>query len=84
MRKWLFPAVLLAGLSFLEQPVQAQKKAAPKPQPETQKQADLKQFKNWKPRAIGPAGMSGRITAIDALADNPNVILLGSASVGVW
>jgi photosystem II stability/assembly factor-like uncharacterized protein len=50
----------------------------------SQKKADLEQFKNWTPRAIGPAGMSGRITAIDALASDPNVIILGSASGGVW
>ena len=25
----------------------------------------LDQFKSWKPRNIGPAGMSGRITAIE-------------------
>ena len=41
-------------------------------------------FKNWQPRCIGPSGMSGRITAIDALIDNPNVIILGAASGGVW
>jgi len=41
-------------------------------------------FKNWNPRAIGPSGMSGRITAIDALVDNPNVIYVGAASGGVW
>jgi photosystem II stability/assembly factor-like uncharacterized protein len=28
--------------------------------------------------------MSGRITAIDALIDNPNIIYLGAASGGVW
>lgn len=42
------------------------------------------QFKNLKPRNIGPAGMSGRITAIDALVSNPNTIYLGAASGGVW
>ncbi len=48
-------------------------------------QVDLsKEFKNWKPRAIGPASMSGRITAIDALANDPSYIVLGSASGGVW
>lgn len=41
-------------------------------------------FKNWKPRSIGPAGMSGRITAIDAVIDQPNTVWLGSASGGVW
>ncbi|ULQ55782.1 hypothetical protein KJS94_14125 [Flavihumibacter rivuli] len=47
-------------------------------------QVKLDQFKNWKPRNIGPAGMSGRITAIDAVVDNPNIIYLGAASGGVW
>ena len=44
----------------------------------------LEQFKNWKPRNIGPAGMSGRITAIDAVVSNPNTIYIGAASGGVW
>ena len=42
------------------------------------------QFKNFKPRSIGPAGMSGRVTAIDALHNNPDIIYLGTASGGVW
>ncbi len=44
----------------------------------------LTQFKNLKARSIGPAGMSGRVTSIDALYSNPNVIYLGTASGGVW
>ncbi|MBL0055229.1 MAG: hypothetical protein IPP31_03360 [Chitinophagaceae bacterium] len=44
----------------------------------------LDQFKNMKPRSIGPAGMSGRVTAIDALYTNPDLIYLGTASGGVW
>lgn len=48
-------------------------------------QADLsKHFKNLKPRNIGPAGMSGRVTSIDAVWTNPNIIFLGTASGGVW
>ncbi|NCT93095.1 MAG: hypothetical protein GXC72_01620 [Chitinophagaceae bacterium] len=48
-------------------------------------QADLsKHFKNMKPRNIGPAGMSGRVTAIDAVWANPNIIYIGAASGGVW
>ncbi len=43
-----------------------------------------KQFKTLKPRAIGPSGMSGRITTIDALHKDPNTIYLGAASGGVW
>ena len=42
------------------------------------------QFKNLKARSIGPAGMSGRVTSIDALYSNPNIIYLGTASGGVW
>src|SRR5262245_7431883 len=44
----------------------------------------LTQFKNMKPRNIGPAGMSGRITAIDGIAASPNTIYVGAASGGVW
>lgn len=44
----------------------------------------LDQFKNLKPRNIGPAGMSGRITAIDAVVTNPNIFYVGAASGGVW
>ncbi len=44
----------------------------------------LDQFKSWKPRNIGPAGMSGRITSIDAVVADPNIIYLGAASGGVW
>ena len=43
-----------------------------------------KQFKNLKARSIGPSGMSGRITTIDALHTDPNTIYLGAASGGVW
>lgn len=35
-------------------------------------------------RALGPAVMSGRIAAIDAVADDSNIIYIGSASGGVW
>ena len=44
----------------------------------------LDMFKNWKPRNIGPAGMSGRITTVDAVHSNPNIIYVGAASGGVW
>ncbi|MGB0790547.1 MAG: hypothetical protein ACPGRT_03610, partial [Flavobacteriaceae bacterium] len=40
--------------------------------------------KDLKPRNIGPAGMSGRVTAIDAIHDNPEVIYAGTASGGLW
>ncbi|WP_442845987.1 VPS10 domain-containing protein [Leeuwenhoekiella sp. H156] len=45
---------------------------------------DLQLLKNKTPRNIGPAGMSGRITAIDAVKDDPDIIYAGSASGGLW
>lgn len=43
-----------------------------------------KDFKNLKARSIGPAGMSGRVTTIDAVHANPDIIYIGAASGGVW
>ncbi|WP_452609451.1 VPS10 domain-containing protein [Roseivirga echinicomitans] len=37
-----------------------------------------------KPRSIGPANMSGRITAIDVVRNSPEIIYAGSASGGLW
>lgn len=50
----------------------------------TAQKISLDQFKNMKPRSIGPAGMSGRVTAIDALYTNPDLFYIGTASGGVW
>ena len=47
-------------------------------------QVDMDQFKSMKARSIGPGAMSGRITAIDAVTENPSVIYAGSASGGLW
>lgn len=47
-------------------------------------QFDIEKFKNIKTRAIGPAGMSGRITAIDVVTKNPEIMYVGSASGGLW
>ncbi len=44
---------------------------------------DLEQFKNIKARHIGPAAMSGRVTAIDVDIKN-DIIYVGAASGGVW
>ena len=45
---------------------------------------DIQKLKGMNPRAIGPAGMSGRITAIDVVHKRPNIIYIGAASGGVW
>lgn len=45
---------------------------------------DFDLFNSLNPRSIGPAGMSGRITAIDVHPRNKDHIYVGSASGGVW
>jgi photosystem II stability/assembly factor-like uncharacterized protein len=41
-------------------------------------------LKNMKPRNIGPGGMSGRVTSIDVVASNPEIMYVGTASGGIW
>ena len=41
-------------------------------------------LKDMKPRNIGPSGMSGRVTAIDVVTSNPDVMYVGTASGGLW
>ena len=45
---------------------------------------DMNLFKGIKPRNIGPAGMSGRVTSVEALESNPDIIFVGTASGGLW
>lgn len=45
---------------------------------------EVNRLKGLKMRNIGPAGMSGRVTAIDVDLSNPNIIYIGAASGGVW
>ena len=41
-------------------------------------------LKDISPRNIGPAGMSGRVTAIDVVINNTDIIYAGTASGGLW
>ncbi len=50
----------------------------------TSAQIDLEKLQGMKARAIGPAGMSGRVTAIDVVVDEPDIIYAGTASGGLW
>ncbi|MCU0352808.1 MAG: hypothetical protein MUD08_03570, partial [Cytophagales bacterium] len=45
---------------------------------------NTEKLQGMKARAIGPAGMSGRVTAIAVVNDKPDVIYLGTASGGLW
>ncbi len=40
--------------------------------------------KNMAPRNIGPGGMSGRVTAIDVVNNNTDIMYVGTASGGLW
>lgn len=45
---------------------------------------DMSKLEALTPRNIGPAGMSGRVTAIDVHHDNQDIIYAGTASGGLW
>ena len=47
-------------------------------------QLDMNLLKGMEPRNIGPAGMSGRITAIDVVESDNDIMYAGSASGGIW
>jgi len=44
----------------------------------------METVKNMKPRNIGPGGMSGRVTAIDVVTNDPDIMYVGTASGGLW
>jgi photosystem II stability/assembly factor-like uncharacterized protein len=41
-------------------------------------------LQDMKPRNIGPGGMSGRVTSIDVITENPDIMYVGTASGGLW
>ena len=41
-------------------------------------------LKDMTPRNIGPGGMSGRVTSIDVVHNNTDVMYVGTASGGLW
>jgi len=45
---------------------------------------DMEYLDGMKARNIGPGGMSGRVTAIDAEPGNSSVFYVGTASGGIW
>jgi photosystem II stability/assembly factor-like uncharacterized protein len=50
----------------------------------TAQKIDFSALKNLNIRNVGPANMSGRITAIDVVTTNPKIMYVGAASGGVW
>lgn len=47
-------------------------------------QIDATLLSDLKARSIGPAGMSGRVVAIDAVENNPTTVYAGAATGGLW
>ncbi len=45
---------------------------------------DAELLQGLKARSIGPAAVSGRITAIDVVRFNPKHMVIGAATGGVW
>lgn len=74
-RRFLSPLPFILGvlLSFCSAPNVARAQGV-----------DMSLLENLRPRSIGPAGMSGRITAIAVVRTDPRIIYLGSASGGLW
>lgn len=50
----------------------------------TAQEFNMDLVKNMKPRNIGPGGMSGRVTSIDVVQSNPDIMYVGTASGGLW
>ena len=50
----------------------------------SQTKIDKNTFGDIRARNLGPATMSGRIAAIDAVAENPKTLYVGTAGGGVW
>ncbi|MEQ8425603.1 MAG: hypothetical protein RIA63_12890, partial [Cyclobacteriaceae bacterium] len=71
MSKFLQINVLMTVLIFCGELVTAQK-------------LDMEKLKGMKARSVGPGTMSGRITAIDVVVNDRDVMYVGSASGGLW
>ena len=50
----------------------------------TSQAIDPKWMQGISPRNIGPGGMSGRVTSIDVVNENRDIIYVGTASGGIW
>ncbi len=51
---------------------------------QTEDKTLVERLEKMSVRSIGPAGMSGRVTTIDVVRDDPSTIYIGTASGGLW
>ncbi len=82
-----FALLIVAGLAMpalASDPVLATGGALVAPAQDPVAAVDPDLLAGIKARSIGPAGMSGRITSIDAVVTDPKVIYIGAATGGVW
>lgn len=49
-----------------------------------QGQVEMPRLAGMTARSIGPAGMSGRVAAVDVVVADPDIIYVGAATGGVW
>jgi photosystem II stability/assembly factor-like uncharacterized protein len=49
-----------------------------------QNNSDAGYYAGLKPRSIGPAGMSGRISCVDVVESNTRTMYVGTATGGIW
>lgn len=73
---------LIASQVFSQKKSKKTKQEIVLPVPATK--VDMALLKNYKFRSIGPGTMSGRVTSIDAVWANPDIIYVGTASGGLW
>lgn len=52
--------------------------------PASAQEVDTSKLAGIEPRSIGPAGMSGRVTAVDVVDSNKDVWYVGTGSGGLW
>lgn len=50
----------------------------------TSAQVDLDALANLTTRSVGPSGQGGRISAIDVVVSDPDLVYVGAAAGGVW
>src|ERR1700750_1422209 len=82
----LLACVLLSCLSFTAwaQTQTATPQTTPAPGNTEDATTEIKSFERLEWRSIGPANMGGRISDIEGVAGNPNVVYVATASGGLF
>jgi hypothetical protein len=86
VRPFVLAAVAaLTLITVLPSTARAAKHAAPQTAPQTaDTRIDPDLLAGLKARSIGPAAMSGRVTDIQGVESNPDILYVGAAAGGVW